>query len=60
MEKNTCKGEHSDHVCQLIVDNNKNLEKIKEVVKNSKFICFNCARVAENEGNLCNPMPIEN
>jgi hypothetical protein len=57
---NTCKGDHSNHVCQLIVDNNKDLEKITELVKNPKFICFNCARVAENKENLCNPMPIEN
>jgi hypothetical protein len=59
MEDNTCKGEHSNHVCQLIVDNNKNLDKIKDIVKNPNFICFNCARVAENKENHCNPMAIE-
>jgi hypothetical protein len=60
MEDNTCKGDHSNHICQLIVDNNQNLDKIKGLVKNPKFICFNCARVAESEDNLCSPMPITN
>ena len=60
MENNTCKGDHSNHVCQLIVDNNKNIEKIKEIVKNPQYICFNCARVAESKDNLCNPMLLNN
>ena len=59
MEDKTCTGDHSNHICQLIVDRNKDIDKIKGIVKNPKFICFNCARVAENKENLCNPMPIE-
>lgn len=59
MEDKTCKSDHSNHICQLIVDNNKDLDKIKDIVKNPRFICFNCARVAENEDNLCNPMPLQ-
>jgi len=58
MEENTCIGDHSNHICQLNADNNRDLDKIKEFVKNPKFICFNCARVAESKDNLCNPMPI--
>lgn len=57
-QNSECKGEHSKHLCQLIVDRNKNLDKITGVVKNPKFICFNCARVAESEDFLCNPMPL--
>lgn len=59
MEENTCLGDHSNHVCQLIANRNKDIDKIKEIVKNPQFICFNCARVAENKDNLCNPMAIE-
>ena len=53
-----CKGDHGKHICQLVVARNKNLEQITHIVKNAKFICFNCARVAETEDYLCNPMPI--
>ena len=53
-----CKGDHSNHICQLVVDRNKNLEKISAAVKNPEFICFNCARVAATEDYLCNPMPL--
>lgn len=58
MEDNSCSGDHSNHVCQMIVGNNKDIEGIKEIVRNPKFICFNCARVAESKENLCNPMLI--
>ena len=58
-DENKCDGDHSEHVCQLMVDRNKNLAKITGMVKHPRFICFNCARVAEREDNLCNPMPIE-
>jgi hypothetical protein len=34
-------------------------EKIKELVKEPTFICFNCGRVADQAENLCNPMPLE-
>lgn len=33
--------------------------EIKELVKDPKFICFNCGRVADSGDNLCNPMPLE-
>ncbi len=58
MEENKCIGDHSKHVCQLVAENNKDLDKIKGIVKDPKYICFNCARVAASKDNLCNPMPI--
>ena len=59
MEDKSCNGDHSNHVCQLIVDRNKDIDQIKDIVKDPKFICFNCARVANSKENLCNPMLIE-
>jgi hypothetical protein len=34
-------------------------EKIKELVQEPTFICFNCGRVADRAENLCNPMPLD-
>lgn len=59
MEKDNCKGDHSNHICQLIVSRNKDINEISGLVKNPRFICFNCARVAESPDNLCNPMPLD-
>ncbi|MBI9101657.1 MAG: hypothetical protein JEY99_04540 [Spirochaetales bacterium] len=60
MKEEKCTSDHSNHVCQLIAGNNKDIDKIIGLVENPKFICFNCARVAERKENLCNPMPIDN
>lgn len=59
MKDNTCTGDHSNHVCQLMEERNKDLDKIKGLVKDPHFICFNCGRVAEKKENLCNPMPLD-
>lgn len=52
-----CKGEHEGHLCVLA---SKGLfNKIKEMTKNPKFICFNCGRVADLKKFLCNPMQLK-
>lgn len=58
-KKNVCKHEHSHpgHLCVLA--SNGEVEKIKAMVKKPAFMCFNCGRVADREGNLCNPIPLE-
>lgn len=56
-EKHTCKGDHKGHLCVLV--SKKEFEKIKDLVRNPKFLCFNCGRVADSDKNLCNPMPME-
>jgi len=33
----------------------KNLEEYKRVVRDPKFVCKNCGRVAEHSVNLCEP-----
>jgi hypothetical protein len=37
---------------------NINLEEIKALVRNPKFICKACGRVAEKDDNLCQPEPL--
>ena len=57
--KINCKQEkgHEGHLCVLASESR--FEDIKAVVKNPRFICFNCGRVADAERNLCNPMPLQ-
>ena len=35
-----------------------NLEKIKALAKNAKYICTACGRVAASADNLCQPQPM--
>jgi len=57
MSKTTCKGRHTGHLCVLV--SKGEFEKIRELVKRPKFVCFNCGRAASSGRNLCNPMPLE-
>ena len=45
-----------NHMCQIII--RKDLGRIKEIVKDSRFYCKNCGRAAHSEENLCNPSRI--
>jgi len=57
-KKSICKGQHKGHMCLLA--SGEKFDQMKELVKNPRFMCFNCGRVADCEKNLCNPMPMEN
>jgi hypothetical protein len=57
MNDTTCKGEHQGHLCVLVSE--QKLDEVRELVKQPKFICFNCGRVADSDRNLCNPMPLD-
>ncbi len=57
MKTNACKGQHEGHLCVLA--SKGEMEKIGQIARSPKFICFNCGRVAECDINLCNPMPLE-
>ena len=48
---------HEEHLCLLQNTGyvNDNLEDYKKLVRNSKFVCKGCGRVAANEKNLCAP-----
>lgn len=56
-EKTCCKGDHKGHLCVLV--SAKKFDKIKQLVTEPQFICFNCGRVADSDKNLCNPMPLK-
>ena len=57
MPEKKCKGVHKGHLCVLA--SKEKFDEIRELVKDPKFMCFNCGRVADAERNLCNPMPLE-
>lgn len=57
MSEVECKGDHSGHLCVLVSE--KQFDKIKSLVREPRYICFNCGRVADDKSNLCNPMPLE-
>jgi len=59
----TCKCDCSNipehRMCQLTQPPHEfDLEKVKELTSNPKFICKCCGRTANNEENLCNPIPL--
>ncbi len=51
-----CSEEHTGHLCVLVSQGR--FDTIRELVKNPKFMCFNCGRVADEAKHLCNPMPL--
>lgn len=53
MDDIKCQGNHTEHIC--VMAKGKKFDKIMTVVRNPKFICFNCGRVSEFKENLCNP-----
>jgi hypothetical protein len=48
-----CPG-HDQHLCQLVSKKVPTAD-LKGLVKDAKFICKGCGRVAANESNLCAP-----
>ena len=49
---------HRNHLCDLAEQGNITLEQMKELVRNPKFICRKCGRVAAKEENLCEPVSL--
>ena len=57
MTEPICKGDHKGHLCVLVSE--KRFDEIRQTVREPRYICFNCGRVADSDKNLCNPMPLE-
>ena len=49
---------HKHHLCCMVKEGVVTLEQFKALVKNPKFICRKCGRVANKEENLCEPLPL--
>ncbi len=45
-----------NHLCQIILE--RDLGRVKELVKEAKYFCKNCGRAAHAKDNLCNPSKI--
>ena len=49
-------GEHGNKMCAMACcPCELDVEKLKPLVRDAKFICKSCGRVAANEENLCQP-----
>ena len=62
MKRYAAKGPHIGHklhLCELVGGGGISLEQVKTLVKDAKFICKSCGRVAAKELNLCDPVPLK-
>ena len=48
---------HSKHLCDM-AEKGADLETVKNLVRDAKFICRKCGRAAAKEENLCEPVPL--
>ena len=48
---------HSKHLCDM-AKKGADLQTVKNLVKDAKFICKKCGRAAAKEENLCEPVPL--
>jgi hypothetical protein len=49
---------HKKHLCNMCESGECTLDQIKPLVKDAKFICKVCGRVAVAEENLCEPLTL--
>jgi hypothetical protein len=57
MGENKCAGEHAVHICELASQNK--FDEIKKLAGDPYYMCMNCGRVADLEGNICNPIAFD-
>ena len=48
---------HEKHLCWLTLE--RRMDEVADLVKDAKYVCFVCGRVAANAENLCEPVQIE-
>jgi hypothetical protein len=49
---------HYNHLCEICKKGVCTLEQFKSLVRDPKFICKQCGRVAAKAENLCEPAPL--
>jgi hypothetical protein len=49
---------HEKHLCKMVVGDQADIEDIKPLVRNAKYICASCGRAAASADNLCNPVSL--
>lgn len=58
--KNDCKGgedcHDNNHLCKIA--GRKDLNYVRDLVRDSRFVCRKCGRAAHNNANLCKPEEI--
>ena len=50
-------SDHSNHMCELV--RHMRAEEFIPLVKDAKWVCEVCGRVAKDKANLCRPIPLE-
>lgn len=50
---------HGQHLCHLIEYGEATIDDIKSLVKNARWICRKCGRVAANAQNVCEPEQLD-
>jgi phage terminase large subunit GpA-like protein len=49
---------HEKHLCFKVSNKTTTLEEYKALVKDAKYLCKHCGRLAANAENLCDPIPL--
>jgi len=49
---------HAEHLCHLVEHRGIEINQYKPLVRNAKFLCKKCGRVAAKEENLCEPIKL--
>ena len=55
--KMACGCDNGPHLCQMFFDEN-GIERLKELGKDSKFICSRCGRTSSSKDTLCKAVPL--
>ena len=57
MEEQQCTGRHEHHMCTIAQEHQ--IETIKQLTTEPKYICVLCGRVANADDNLCKPVHVD-
>jgi len=52
------KPRHEKHLCKMVVGDQTDIETLKPLVRNAKYIYWACGRAAAKAENLCMPEPL--